>query len=247
MDLFLFLIVFFAGFLAAFVGVLVGGGGLLTIPLLIFFGLPPTSAVASSKVGSFGAMASGWYSFNKEGKVDYKIGVPLALISVIGAILGATVLVFTPDFLMEKLIAVLMAFSVLLIFVKKDFGLKKTSPTSLMVFFGFLSFIVVGFWSSFFGAATGIIASYVLIFFFGQTFLESAGTRKISGTITSIVALIIFQLNNLINWNYGLPLFFGMSFGAFFGTKYGVKKGEKWVKHLFAIIVFASAIKLLFF
>ena len=72
------------GFLSGMFGV---GGGFLTTPLLIFYGIPPTVAAASASTQVTGASVSGLMAHSKRGGVDYKMGG----IMVAGGAIGTAV------------------------------------------------------------------------------------------------------------------------------------------------------------
>ncbi|MGN3973942.1 sulfite exporter TauE/SafE family protein [Tsuneonella sp. SYSU-LHT278] len=79
--------------LGALTGVLSGlfgvGGGFLTTPLLIFYGIPPTVAAASASTQVTGASVSGVLAHNRRGGVDYKLGAVTVVGGAIGSIIGA--------------------------------------------------------------------------------------------------------------------------------------------------------------
>lgn len=79
--------------LGALTGVLSGlfgvGGGFLTTPLLIFYGIPPTVAAASASTQVTGASVSGVVAYSKRAAVDFKMGAVLVAGGVIGSGIGA--------------------------------------------------------------------------------------------------------------------------------------------------------------
>ena len=79
--------------LGALTGILSGlfgvGGGFLTTPLLIFYGIPPTVAAASAATQVTGASVSGVFAHTKHGGVDYRMGAVLVVGGLVGAVLGA--------------------------------------------------------------------------------------------------------------------------------------------------------------
>lgn len=248
MDLITLLLVFIAGLVAGFIGTTVGGGGLISIPVLIFLGLPPQMAIATSHFGYLGIITAGFYKFHKAGKVDYKLGIPIAVLSIIGSVVGAFTLLSIPNDILEKLVAVFILLILIIILINKNIGVKKAKPTiGFLKYFGYLLFLLLGFWGAFFGGGFSIFATYILIFLFGKTFLESAGTRKILAFGIVLTAIIIFSLNGAIDWIFGTSLIIGMALGSFYGASHGIKKGDEWVRGLFIIIVLASAIKLLIY
>ncbi|MCP9222442.1 sulfite exporter TauE/SafE family protein [Erythrobacter sp. LQ02-29] len=77
---------FITGLLSGLFGV---GGGFLTTPLLIFYGIPPTVAAASAATQVTGASVSGVLAHNRRGGVDYRMGGVLVAGGVLGALFGA--------------------------------------------------------------------------------------------------------------------------------------------------------------
>ena len=79
--------------LGGLVGVLSGmfgvGGGFLTTPLLIFYGIPPTVAVASATTQITGASVSGVYAHYRRGGVDFKMGGVMIAGGSVGSLVGA--------------------------------------------------------------------------------------------------------------------------------------------------------------
>jgi len=245
MELITIIILSIVGFIASFIGVTVGGGGLLSIPALIFLGLPPQIAIATNKVGSLGIMSS-IYRFNKSRMVNFKIGIPLALVSIVGAYIGATTLLTLPEEIIGKLIGIFILIVLVFVILNRNVGVEKREKQGKTKrYLGYLLFLFVGFWGGIFGGGYGVFATYVLIFMFGQTFLESAGTKKVLGLGISIVSVIVFAIGGIINWEYGIALLPGMALGSHFGADYGIKKGDKWVRTLFIIVVAVSAAKLI--
>lgn len=248
MELFKLIAVFAVGIIASFIGTNVGGGGLISVPALIFLGLPPQMAIATNKVGSFGMTGAGLIRFHKGKKVNYKIGFPIAALAIIGAYFGANTLLTIPNVILEKLVGVVILAILTLVLLNNNLGIKRVIKeySLLRTSLGYLAFLFIGFWGAFFGGGFAIFSTYVLITVFGLTFLESAGTTKPLGVGIAIMSIIIFGLGGAINWIYGVLLLIGMTTGSYLGAGYGIKKGNMWVKRLFVVIVVVSAIKLLF-
>ncbi|MEQ1499272.1 MAG: sulfite exporter TauE/SafE family protein [Novosphingobium sp.] len=79
--------------LGALTGILSGmfgvGGGFLTTPLMIFYGIPPTVAAASAASQVTGASVSGVFAHTRRGGVDYQMGAVMVAGGIIGTVLGA--------------------------------------------------------------------------------------------------------------------------------------------------------------
>src|SRR5882724_209797 len=84
--LFIIVLGFLVGLLSGMFGV---GGGFLTTPLLIFYGIPPTVAVASAATQITGASVSGVMVHMRRGGVDLKMGGVMIVGGLFGSIVGA--------------------------------------------------------------------------------------------------------------------------------------------------------------
>lgn len=245
MDILPLIGIFVIGAIAAFIGVNVGGGGLISIPALIFFGLPPQIAIATNRLASLGIGLGGLAKFRKHNKVDYKLGITGGVIALFGAYFGAQTMLKVPNDVLQKLVAIFILVILGVMLLDKKIGLKKTKITKLKKGIGYVAFIFLGFWGAFFGAAMAIFSMYTFVFLFGKTFLESAGTKTILTFFVAGLSVVIYAKAGVINWAFGIAVLLGMLVGGYWGAHHGLKKGDTWVKNLFIVMVVVSAIKLL--
>lgn len=237
------------GLIAGFFGTIVGGGSLLIIPGLIFLGLSAQTSIATNRLAILGGSSTGLYKYGKEGKVNFKLGLTLSAFGLVGSFIGANILLQTEESILRRIIGVAILLILFILIFKRDIGVKKSNvkPSLIKKLLGYLSIFFVGIYQGFMGGGGGTLHSYILIFIFGQTFIESAGTRKIISIIVSITALIVFIFANIVNYLFAITLLISLGIGSYLGATYAIKKGEKWVRNLFIIIVAVMAIKLLFF
>ena len=241
------LYVFLAGLVGAFFGTNVGGGGLLTYPVLVFVGLDPKVAIATHLLGGFSLTIAGLIQFHKAKKIDFAIGWPMMGLIAVGAVIGANILLSLSSAFIERFIGyVILALLAVTVF-RKNMGLtgEKVSGTRKLV--GYVVIFLIGIWGGIFSGGMGILMLYTLLFFFGKTFLESAGTMKVAGLGIALPALTVFWLHDLLLWEPGLVLFVSMFIGSYLGAHYAIKKGDAWVRGLFFLVVGVMALKLMFF
>ncbi|MBO1582145.1 MULTISPECIES: TSUP family transporter [Bacillus] len=225
------------GFLASFIDSVVGGGGLISLPALMFVGLPPASAIATNKLAStMGSLTSTIY-FIRSKKVDFRIVGKLIPLTIIGAIAGALVVKFIPPDILRPLVLVMLVFIAIYIIVKKDWGSvstykKMTKGKALMFYFVIL---IVGFYDGFFGPGTGsfLIFAFLLI---GLDFIRAAASGKVLNFVSNIVSLITFLFLDIIHFEYGIIMGLSMILGAYLGSKFAVQKGVGYVRTLFLLV-----------
>ncbi|WP_407920510.1 TSUP family transporter [Gottfriedia acidiceleris] len=234
-SLLIILIVF--GFIASFIDSVVGGGGLITLPVLLFTGLNPAGAVATNKLAStIGALTS-TYMFYRSGKIDLKSVSRFFPLTFIGSLFGAyTVHLLNPELLKPLMLIMLGAVAIFTIF-KKDWGSIST-PKKLSIHH-FIIFLVtifgIGFYDGFIGPGTGsfLIFSFLLI---GFDFLKAAGNAKFLNFCSNIAGLLMFMFLGQVNFTYGIIMGIAQIAGAICGSKFALKKGSGYVRALFIAV-----------
>lgn len=236
-TLLVILVVF--GFMAAFIDSVVGGGGLISLPTLLFTGLPPAAAVATNKLaGTMGSLTS-TIMFYRSGKLELKTIYKLFPLVFFGSMIGAwTVHLINPEVL-KPLILVMLAVVALYTIFKKNWGLvstyKKLSVPRYLLFLFFIS--VIGFYDGFIGPGTGsfLIVAFLTI---GFDFLGSAGNSKFLNFGSNIAALIIFVCLGQIHFAYGIPMGLAQIAGSICGSSFAIKRGSGYVRILFIVVTF---------
>jgi uncharacterized membrane protein YfcA len=247
MDIINLLIIFLVGIVSASFGTLVGGGSLITIPTLIFLGLPPHVAIGTNRLGTNGMIISGLYAFHKKRMIDYRIGLSVCIPTLLGSFLGANLVLQVNVLILRYVIAVITIVMLCFTFLKPEIGIAKTKQNTKKNEYSIavvLSFFI-GIYGGFYGAGVGTFVSYVLILLFGQTFLESAATRKTVTLFPSVLATTVFVFAGVITYSLGIALFIGNFIGSYVGAHYSDKIGNVWVKRMFFGIVLIMAIKLI--
>jgi uncharacterized membrane protein YfcA len=231
------LIVF--GFLAAFIDSVVGGGGLIALPALLFTGLSPAAAVATNKLaGTIGSLTS-TIMFYRSGQLDLKSVYKLFPLTFIGSMIGAwTVHLMNPELLKPLMLIMLAAVAIYTIF-KKDWGsISKVKKLSFlhMAFFIFAIF-AIGFYDGFLGPGTGSFLMFAFLMI-GFDFLKAAGNAKFLNFGSNIAALIMFICLGQVHYAYGIPMGIAQIAGSIAGSKFAIKRGSGYVRALFITVTF---------
>lgn len=247
LDLLPLLSVFLVGIVASFIGSIAGNGGLISIPFLIFLGLPPHVAIATNKMGAVGMGIGSISKFWKAKKIVWKYVPFFSVISLIGAYIGANMLLSVNEEVLNKIIGGILILLIPMLFMKKDFGIKTKDIGKTKKIFGYILYFCIMIFGGFFGGGAGSLILSTLMIFFGLTILEANATNHIPWLLLSAFSLIIFCINGIVNYEMGTALFLGMLIGGYLGTHTALKNGDQWVKVVFGIVVVVSGIKLLLF
>ncbi len=245
-DAFTFIGVFLIGVAASIIGSMVGGGGLLSIPFLIFLGLPPQVAIATDRFGSLGTLTT-LITFWKAKKIVWKYVPIFAFLSLIGSLIGANILLNIDPNILQYIVGILLLILLPVIFFKRDIGVERRSINTTKMVIGCVLYLLIQILTGFFGGGTGTMIFYTLMLCFGLTIIEANATQTIPVFILYISSLIIFAMNGIIDYRIGIVLMAGMATGGYIGAHIALKKGNAWVKHLFFVLVIVMGVKLLLF
>jgi uncharacterized membrane protein YfcA len=166
-----------------------------------------------------------------------------------GSLIGANIVLQFDEVLLKYFISVLMLLMGCIIFFKKELGLKRKRnrlKKRKYTIFVLLSFIL-GVYGGFYGAGVSTLFSFMFVSFLGISFLNSAGTTRLIVTGLSTIAALVFFLNNMINFLYGLILALSFIIGAKIGVRLAFEAGNMWIRRFMIILVIISSIKLIFF
>jgi len=223
-----------AGFIAAFIDSVVGGGGLISLPALLITGLPPTIALGTNKMASVMGSFTSTISFMRSGKINIEIIKYLFPLSFIGSAFGVIAVQQIPSQFLKPLVVVMLVVVTIYTFTKKEWGdvstyngmSKRTAYLSGVVAFS------IGFYDGFFGPGAGsfFIFAFLMI---GFDFVMAAGNSKALNFASNIAAVFTFVYFGSINYYYAIPMGFAMILGALAGSKLAIKKGAAYVRPLF--------------
>lgn len=242
-------ILILVGFLAGFLNVVAGGGSLISLPILIFLGLPTPVANASNRLGIVAQNIFAVAGFKSKGVHAFPYSLYIAISAFFGAIIGAKISVDLSDELFNRIIAIIMIGVVLLTVFKKkskDVGQEeKLDPKSMII--GIITFFFVGIYGGFIQAGVGFLMIAALTNINGFSLVKTNSAKVFVALIYTFSAIGVFIYEDVINWEYGLVLAVGNATGGWVASRWSVKKGDVWIKRFLVVAVLGLAIKLWFF
>lgn len=245
-DLFLLVLV---GVIAGVVNTLAGGGSLLTLPMLIFMGLPSGVANGTNRIAIILQNVMGTAGFRSKGVKTFPFSNYLGVSAFFGALIGAQIAVDIDDQLFNRFLAITMIVIVLLIIFKPKLKFEDLAErtTGRYLWLSCIVFFFIGIYGGFLNAGVG----FIMILFFNYvnriTLVKANATKVAVVVIYMFGALIMFAINDMINWKYGIILSVGNMTGAWFASRYAVKKGDGFVKKFLVVAIITMAVKLWFF
>jgi uncharacterized protein len=239
-------ILFFTGAVAGLIDAMAGGGGLITIPVLLGLGLPPQAALGTNKLqatfGSFSAMAH----FVRAGTVNVRQALRGVIWTAVGAILGSyTVQQIDPGFLKRFIPFLLLAILCYTIFTPK-LGSEEVRPRMKPGAFYTCFGLLLGFYDGFLGPGTGSFWVIALMLGLGLDMRKGTGYTKLFNFVSNIVSLVIFIAGGHVVVVAGLVMGVGQACGARIGARLVIKKGARFVRPVFICSVLAVTAKLFY-
>jgi len=239
----------FIGFVAGAVNTIAGGGSLLTLPLLIFLGLPPAVANGTNRIAILFQNIFTTAGFKSKGIITFPFSIYVGISALLGSIIGAQIAVDIKGDTFNKILAVVMVLVVgYMVFkskIKQLNDLERTSGKHLWL--SILIFFFVGIYGGFIQAGVGFIILLVLSSVNNLSLVKSNAVKVTIVLIYTISAVAIFAYNDKIDWKMGLILAIGNAAGGWFASRWSVKKGDGMVRKFLIVAVIVMAIKLWFF
>jgi uncharacterized membrane protein YfcA len=242
------LLLFGVGIIAGVINTLAGGGSLLTLPVLIFLGLPPNVANGTNRIGILFNSIFAIRGFKSKGvKID-KYSIWLGLAAFPGALWGSLAAAKIEGELFNKILAgVIVMVVAYMLFGPKGHVMhqekndRKTRITGLFVFF------LIGFYGGFIQAGIGYLIMASLTFINHFSLLKTNIAKVVIVLIYTLASIGVFIYEDLINWEMGLAMAIGSAVGGYLTSRWSVNKGDKWVRYFVMLTAVAFAIKLFFF
>ncbi len=221
-----------------------GGASFIMMPYFLFLGLPPASALATTKFGGVGTAVGSLAAFKGKGLVNKKLVVPFLIITFICAIISAWLIPKIDSAVFEKTIGIVLLVMVPTLFLKKA-AFQPGERSRGWVIAGFIAFTIFSFLQTLIGTGMGTMVVLVLMYLFGLGALEANATKRMSQSVQAILIVIVLGLQGFLAWPHAIAGFVGSMIGSHIGAKIAIKKGNKFVKIILAIVMVASGLALL--
>jgi len=247
MNLSAYALLIAAGFVAGFINTLAGSGSAVTLPALIFLGLPASVANGTNRVAIVLQNVTALASFRRDRMLDTRGALWLAAPAVLGSLVGAQVSLGLDEQWMRRVIGVVMLIMLPLILVRPERWLHGTlrQMSGRPGLKHMLVFFAIGVYAGFIQVGVGIFLLVGLVLDLGYDLVRANAVKVVVILASTLVALLVFAANARVQWREGLVLAIGSSLGAWTGAHFAVERGAVWVRRLLIVIVVFSALQLL--
>jgi uncharacterized protein len=231
------ILLFTAAILAGAINSVAGGGSFFTFPALIFTGVPPIPANATNTVAVWPGSIASIFSYWKRLPKSPRLMVPLVTVSIIGGVVGAVVLLHTPQATFMHLIPYLFGIATFLFaFGKRLTGklgqvIKRTGPPPWPTLLGLtLVQFFISIYGGFFGGGMGILMLAMLEMIHIDDIHAMNGLKALLGTAINGAALVTFIVAKQVEWPQAILMIVGAVAGGYGGAHYAQKIDPRWTR-----------------
>ncbi len=249
MQWYVYLMAIFAGALAGVINTLAGSGSLVTLPMLVFLGLPADVANGTNRVGVLLQNVVGISVFRRFGSFEPAFNRWLVATAIAGALLGAWIATILDKSAMEIAIGIVMVVMLVVLISNPKRWLREQSEVTtgrpgwlaLLLFFG------IGIYGGFIQAGVGVLLLSALVLVSGYTLNHANMIKLVIVLLMAMISLPLFVLNNQIDWALGGLMAIGQGIGAWLAANYAtrVPNANVWVRRLLIVIVLISIARFL--
>ncbi|MGE0815230.1 MAG: sulfite exporter TauE/SafE family protein [Vicinamibacterales bacterium] len=242
-DLWPLLGLFAVGLVAGGLNVVAGGGSFLTLPLLIFLGLPAAEANATNRVGLLAQNLAGVWAFHRSRAVNWRWGLAVSLPTVIGAVLGARWALQFSDVAFRRVLSIVML-------LMTPWMLARARPPAARA--GLWSpwhpamvaaFFAIGVYGGLIQVGNGfaILAATSLA---GMDLVQGNAIKVLAVLALAAVSLAVFAHGGAVHWGEGAALGLGNVIGALGGVRLALTRGHAWIQRVVIVVVVVFAVLL---
>lgn len=252
MTIFDGILLFFAALAAGVQNSIAGGGTFFSFPALIFCGVPPIQANATSTIALWPGLLASTGAYRKKLPRVARVLAPLCLVSAIGGYFGAHLLLHTPQHTFMRLIPFLFLGATLLF----AFGKKPTSGSkhsegtgkpswSAMAGVSLIQF-AVAVYGGFFGGGIGILMLAFLTFLPLGDIHSMNALKTVLATMINLVAVVTFIVARIVYWPQAVVMLVGAAIGGYGGAHFAQSVNPARVRIFIVCVGFAMSFYFLY-
>ncbi|BAU65701.1 hypothetical protein STA3757_30910 [Stanieria sp. NIES-3757] len=239
-QLFILVVIFL---IVSIISVITGSTSLITVPVMLQFGIEPRTALATNMFALTLMSVGGTIPFIGKGIIDRRRLPLLVLLTIIGSILGALLVLIVPSKSMPLIISISMIMITLFSIINRNAGIAPTKilPSKMAELIGYIVTFLLGIYGGFFSGGYVTLLTAVYVIFFAMTFVQAIAITKFINIFSSFIATIIFIKYGIVNYQLGIILGFVMFIGGIIGGNLSLNLSNVWLKRIYLTTVILLA------
>lgn len=239
-------LLFLVAMVAAFIDAIAGGGGLLTVPALLFVGLSPAQALATNKLQAVGGSFSASLYFVRRKAVNLREQWLNIAMTFIGAVTGAILIQHLQAGLLRQVLPLLLIAIGLYFLLMPKIGEEDRQRRLHGLPFALVAGGGVGFYDGFFGPGAGSFYALAFVTLCGYNLAKSTAHAKVLNFTSNFGGLIFFMFGGKVVWGTGLVMLLGAICGARLGARMVLSRGKTLIRPMVVIVSAVMSARLLY-
>jgi uncharacterized protein len=236
------------GFSAGFVDAVVGGGGLIQLPI-VTLALPRGAGdviLATNKFAGCAGTSAAAITYRRRLAIGHRLLVSAAAVAFVASFAGARLSSSLPKAAFRPAIIVLLIAVAIATWRRPDLAKRQSSVGPLSTRRLLVLAATVGVYDGVFGPGTGMLFTFGLVTWVGLDFLSATGTTKLLNATTNVAALAWFIPHGAVSWRVALPLATCNLVGGIVGSQTALARGTVFVRRAFLLVVVALIARLMY-
>jgi uncharacterized protein len=239
-------VLFLTGLVAGFVDSIAGGGGLITLPVMLTLMPDPQLAFGTNKMQAcFGSASAAWH-YARGGALDLRESLRGCALTLIGAMLGTLSVQRVGTHFLKIAAPMLLLAVAIYTLTRPHLGEQAHKPKLTRPQFDLLFGLGLGFYDGFFGPGTGTFWTMAFVLLLGFHLTSAIAHTKAYNFASNICSFALFAGAGRVDWAAGASMGLGQLLGARFGSKLVLKRGANVIRPLFIAVVLGLTAKLLY-
>jgi uncharacterized membrane protein YfcA len=236
-----------ASFGAGFVDAIVGGGGLIQVPIALIMmpNFPVATVIGTLKIPAFSGTFFAAKQYVKQVKIYWKQMALMCIVAFAFAFLGSALLTKMGNSYMKPILFCILIVVAVYTYSKKSFGQvqsKQLSNKALLIRSILLS-AIVGLYDGFIGPGTGSFLVLGFIAILGYDFLHASANAKLVNLSTNFGSIVLFFIKGSIIWGIAIPMAICNAVGGLLGAKLAIAKGNQFIRVFFLLVICATILR----
>ena len=241
------ILIVLAAFAAGWVDAVIGGGGLVQLPVLLLIpGISPISALATNKFASIFGTTTSAITYRRRTRTELRSILPMAAAALIGSAAGAALAALLPVSVIKPIVVVALIAVAAFTAARPDLGRAAVHVPvhTHRVPLGLAIGVVIGGYDGLIGPGTGAFLVFALVGLLGLDFLQASAKAKVVNVATNLGALAYFVPHGWVLWRLGLLLAAANLAGGYLGARTAISRGSSFVRAAFLVVSGALIAKL---
>lgn len=228
---------------AGFIDSIAGGGGLLTVPALLWAGLPAPTALGTNKLQSSFGTALAAKRYHRAGLFALRPNLGAVAMVLAGAALGAMAVQRLNPSVLKLVVPLLLIGAALYTLLSPKMhdhdGEDRLGQRGYLPMAG-----LIGGYDGFFGPGTGQFFALSLVSLRGMGLIRATGLTKLFNLTSNLTSVVVFALGGQIVWTLGLTMALGAMAGAWAGSHLATRHGARMIRPLLVTVSLCLTAKL---